>query len=48
MSIALKEVDRLRNIYRRTKHAVDKAAWRVKVDEYVQKIETAKMNILRN
>ena len=37
----------MRNIYRRTKHAIDKAAWRAKADEYVQKIAQAKTDTWR-
>jgi Reverse transcriptase (RNA-dependent DNA polymerase)/Endonuclease-reverse transcriptase len=39
-----KEASRLRNIFWRTKHAVDKAAWREKANEYVQEIARAKTN----
>jgi ribonuclease HI len=37
-----KEANRLRNIFRRTNHAVDKAAWRAKTDEYAQEIARAR------
>ena len=37
-----KEANKLRNIFRRTNHAIDKAAWREKADEYVQEISRAK------
>jgi hypothetical protein len=35
-------------IHRRTKHAIDEAAWRIKADEYVQKVERARKNTWRN
>ena len=44
----MKEANRLRNIYRRTKHTIDKTAWRIKADEYVQKIAQAKTDTWRN
>jgi ribonuclease HI len=44
LSLARKEANRLRNIFRRTKHAIDKAAWRTKADEYVQEIAHAKVS----
>jgi ribonuclease HI len=48
LSIALEEANRLRNIYRRTKHPIDRTVWRTKVDEYLQKVENAKTNTWRN
>ena len=48
VSNAKKEACRLRNIYRRTKHAIDKTAWRIKVDEYIQKSAHAKTNTWKN
>src|SRR5216117_2534738 len=37
-----RESNRLRNIFRRTNHAMDKAAWRIKANEYTQEIARAK------
>ena len=39
-----KKANRLRNIFWRTRHAVDKAAWREKANEYVREIARAKAN----
>ena len=42
LSNARREANKLRNIYRRTNHAVDKAAWMIKADEYTREIAKAK------
>jgi hypothetical protein len=41
LSSLRKEANRLRNIYRRTKHEEDKVIWRAKADEYAKEIEHA-------
>ena len=37
-----REANRLRNVYRRTKHEIDKAAWRAKANKYASDITRAK------
>jgi len=37
-----RESNRLRNIYQRTRHDVDKAAWRIKANQYMHEIAQAK------
>ena len=42
LSSVRKEANKLRNIYRRTNHAVDKAVWTTKANEYASEIAKAK------